>query len=209
MSWNYIDPFTTDKSKCFQCNSSLVEDRNDPAEITVYTREGVKFAQHYGKECPNKFCAIRFYCGYYTKCGEKVYNDLSDLGDYIITSDNTAFAIDYLYEVNLLILHGNNSFQALSDVYNQLHNFKISELVSRSTLNRQRLASGYFLYALLEMAERTCIEVKLNKKEGLENALLSSLGPLQQNFSDKWNSDHKCDVPNCETTMIRDQLLIT
>ena len=145
---------------------------------------------------------------YYTKNGDKIYNDLLALGDYIITSENMAFAIDYLYEMNLLILHGNVSFQALSDVYNQLHNYEVTKLVDRSTLNRQRLATGYFLFALLEMAERTSLEVKLKKKEGLEHTVLSKLGDLQQNFSDRWTSDHKCEVDNCQTTMIRDQLLI-
>ena len=101
---------------------------------------------------------MRYYCGYYSLNGDKVYYDLSSQGKYLITSGNTAFAIDYLYEVILLLLHGNVSFEALADVYNQLHNFNQDDLVSRNSLCRKRLTDGYFMYALLEMSERAGLD---------------------------------------------------
>ena len=114
MVWEYTEAFTPNISHCLKCNAILNDDSNPPSEITIYTRNGTKFAQHFSKVCSNRAgCRIRYYCGYYSLNGDKVYYDLSVQGKYLITSANTAFAIDYLYEVSLLLLHGNMSFEAL------------------------------------------------------------------------------------------------
>ena len=150
-SWNYIEPFISKLTYCFQCKAPLKEDSNPPAEITVYTRYGTKFAQHFGKECSNRAgCRLRFYDGYYYKNGDKVYDDLSLQGKYLITSANTAFSIEYLYEINLYFLHGTVAFEAHENVYNQLHNFDKSKLISRTNICRKRISDAFLFMHFLK-----------------------------------------------------------
>ena len=118
----------TSKSDCDDCHAALKAD-NDPAEVTIYTREGTEFAQHFAKECTNHWCRKRFYFGYSVKSGQKVYEKIGPKSDILITSSETAFKIDFLYETSLHILHSNATFQRLSDVYNQLHNFKKENII--------------------------------------------------------------------------------
>ena len=109
---------------------------------------------------------------------------------YIISTNDTAFAIDFLYEVSLHCLHSNASIQGLSDIYNQLHNFKESNLY-RQNLNRQRLADGFFLYGLLEISERSGIQPLFNKKKDwLDDGLLSNHYLIKKSFSNTWTGDH-------------------
>ena len=82
-TWSYIQELVTDKRKCDECNCDLVDSKDDPAEITVYTRAGTKFAQHFHRECPNRWCRKSFYYGYTVKKEKKVYDDLNSETKYI------------------------------------------------------------------------------------------------------------------------------
>ena len=85
-TWNYIEKFVTDKTSCDECNCELVYSKDDPAEITVYTRDGTKFAQHFHKECPNRWCRKTFFYGYSVKKEKKVYETLNSTSKYLVTS---------------------------------------------------------------------------------------------------------------------------
>ena len=58
-------------------------------------------------ECANRWCRKRFYCGYSVKDGFKVYEPLDSNSRVLVSSSETAFSVDYLYEVTLHILHSN------------------------------------------------------------------------------------------------------
>ena len=134
--WSYIDPFSSCKNYCDKCGGPLSKLSDPPSELTVYTREGTKFAQHFGKECSNHWCRIKYYYGYSTNNGHKVYDDINSDTKCIVTSTETSFSVDFLYECKLHMLHSNATFQALSDVYNQFHNFEDSS-IRRKDLNRK------------------------------------------------------------------------
>ena len=152
--WNYLQPLASVKKKCDKCGGPLSKLSDPPSEVTVYTREGTRFAQHFGQECSNHWCRVKYYFGFTTHEGQKVYDNLEENTKYIVTSNETAFALDFLYESKLHILHSNATFQAITDVYNQFHNFD-EVVLKRRDLNRKRLADAFFLYGLLEMGSRS------------------------------------------------------
>ena len=65
-----------------------------------------------------------FFYGYSVKKERKVYDTLNSTTKYLVTSRETAFAVDLCYETTLHILHNNATFQGLADVYNHFHYFK-------------------------------------------------------------------------------------
>ena len=203
-SWKYSDPLITKHETCDKCSGDLAFSKDPPAEVTLYTREGTKYVQHYTKICSNRWCLKRFKYGYVTQDDKKVYIPLDPTTKYLVSSDETAFSVEYLYEATLHILHSNASFEGLSDVYNQFHNFS-RENILRSNLNPKRLASGLFLYAFLEMTSRNNISPVFEmKKNWLDTKMLEELPALKQEFLKFWCSKHKCDVENCETMMVTD-----
>ena len=175
---------------------------NEPAEVTIYTRNGTKFSQHFTKICPNRWCRKKFNYGYSIKHEKKTYDLITASTKYLVTSNETAFSIEFLYESTLHILHSNSTYQGLSDVYNQFHNFN-GENVSRKFLNPKRLASAYFLYSFLEMSERCKLRPKMNvSKNWLDDAILENYTTLKTAFSNVWCAAHKCKIEICEGMMI-------
>ena len=45
-SWEYCEDLITHHTTCDECKGDLVLSKDDPAEVTVYTRDGTKYAQH-------------------------------------------------------------------------------------------------------------------------------------------------------------------
>ena len=140
-TWEYSEAFVSKRVTCNDCHGDLVLE-DHPSELTVYTRGGTKFAQHFTKVCPNRWCRKRFYCGYSIKNKDKVYEKIDTKSIFLVSSDETAFAIDFLYESTLHFLHSNATYSGISDEYNQLHNFERKN-VTRINLNSKRLASGF------------------------------------------------------------------
>ena len=60
-AWNYCNELVTDQTVCDECHGDLVDSKDPPSEVTIYTREGTKFAQHFHKECPNRWCRKTFF----------------------------------------------------------------------------------------------------------------------------------------------------
>ena len=145
-----------------------------------------------------------YYQGYTVHKGDNIYENLTSETKYLVSSNETAFSVEYLYEISLYILHTNASFFALADVYNQLHCFDNST-IERKNLNRQRLDDGFYLYGLLEMSSRSDINPKFNIVEKwLDEALLKYNTPLKERFSQNWSGNHSCDVENCEICLVSD-----
>ena len=97
-SWEYLPDLTSVHATCDECRCSLSVSVHPPAEITIYTRQGTKFARHIHKECPNRWCRKRFFYGYSIKDGKKIYETLAGK-TFLMTSSETAFSLDLCYEV--------------------------------------------------------------------------------------------------------------
>ena len=202
-TWTYIDSFQSGLTKCTKCDGPLIK-QITPAELTVYTREGTKFAQHFSKECSNHWCRSRFYHGYFVSSGEKIYEDLDFKSKCIVTSTETAFSLDFLYEQKLHMMHSNATFQGLSDTYNDFQNFKDSKL-KRKDLNRKRLSDAFFLYGLLEYSYRAGFTPLFKTSKNWLDEALKEYGPkIKELFAKEWTGNHLCEVENCETVMISD-----
>ena len=202
-TWNHSEPLLSKNVVCDECNGDIVLE-GKPSELTIYTQQGTLFAEHFAKVCPNRWCQKKFYHGYSVKNKVKVYEKLYFNTAFIVTSEETAFSVDYLYEVSLHFLHSNGTFSGISFVYNQLHNY-YRENISRKNLCHKRLASGFFLYSLLELCYRhNIVPVFGVNMNWLDDALLEYHNKLKNMFSSSWCGSHKCDVENCETMMVTD-----
>ena len=106
--WEYIPDLICERNTCDECHGLLRVCSDQCAEVTIYTRTGTKFAKHFHKECPNRWCRKRFYYGFSVKNGVKVYESLIGK-EYLVTSSETAFSVEYCYEITLQKLHNNVS----------------------------------------------------------------------------------------------------
>ena len=202
-SWEYLPELTSTKTSCDECRGSLQVSSDPPAEITIYTRNGTKFAQHVHKECPNRWCRKRFFHGFSIKDGKKVYESLIGK-DFLITSSETAFALDFCYEITLHCVHNNATFHGLENIYNQLHNYN-RENIKRVDVNRKRLATAFFLYGFLEFSSRSGILHEFSCGDAwLDETILEYYNLVKAKFSQHWTDKHLCDVANCETMMVSD-----
>ena len=203
-SWEYSDSLVTNAVSCDECLGSLVMSDNQPAEVTIYTRYGTKFFQHFAKVCPNRWCRKKFMYGYTIKNEEKIYDDLNHKTVFLISSNETGFSIEYLYEATLHVLHSNATLQGLSDIYNQFHNYS-RQNITRNNLCDKRLASGFFLYGFLELSSCYQINPKLKTdKNCIDEALLENQPKLRKVFSNIWSGKHECAFEDCESMMITD-----
>ena len=90
----------SDVTICDDCMCGLSDSKDDPAEVTIYGRQGTKFGRHYHKECPNRWCRKTFYHGYSVKGDKKVYQPLK-ANNYLFISQETAFTVDFCFEMTL------------------------------------------------------------------------------------------------------------
>ena len=204
--WQYSKDLVTTVSECEECLCTLVLSDNEPAEITIYTRQGTLFSQHFTKECPNRWCRRRYHFGYSTKEDTKLYDRITSEKKYLITSNETAFAVDYLYENTLHMLYSNATVQGLTDVYNNFHNYDPKKKITRKDLIPKRLASAFYLYGILEFGDMHNIDrtMKTNNNNWLDEYILEQYPSLKSSFSNVWCASHQCKVENCEGMMISD-----
>ena len=202
-SWEYIPDLTSLQTICDECRGTLQISSDPPAEITIYSRHGTKFARHVHKECPNRWCRKRFFHGFSIKDGKRVYECLSGK-QFLVTSSETAFSLDFCYEMTLHCVHNNATFHGLENIYNQLHNYN-RQNIRRVDLNRKRLATAFFLYGFLEFTFRTGILHEFSCGDAwLDDTILEYYNLAKVQFSHHWTYTHVCDVPNCETMMVSD-----
>ena len=71
----------------------------------------------------------------------KVYGSNALDNKYLITSNQTVFSVEYLYEMTLQILHSNATFLALADIFQALHVFN-RHSIARADVNRKRITDA-------------------------------------------------------------------
>ena len=116
----------TSATKCRVCKIGdvLPDPKNTKGEgkFIIYTRNGTFSGSHQTFRCNNfthPFQAGHFYG--YVSCGEnnnqtKCYEKFALKNEYLVTSSQTAFSVEYLYDCTLQILHSNASFESLAKI---------------------------------------------------------------------------------------------
>ena len=158
------DPLVTWRVNCDQCGAPLALSDHEPTQIYIYTREGTKVKRHLKKSCTNSHCRKTFAFGYLVFKNKKVFQQITSETKYLLSSAETGFSIPYLYETTLLLLNVNANFGGLTETYNMLHCFKECS-DKRNYLCEKRLASGFFLFSLLEMCSRRGVNPEFTTKE--------------------------------------------
>ena len=59
-TWQYSDLLVTSQTTCDECDGWVVITNDNPGELTIYTRQGTLFTQHFTKVCPNRWCRKGF-----------------------------------------------------------------------------------------------------------------------------------------------------
>ena len=184
----------------------VVEDT--PHTTYLYTRDGPVKTRHLSKRC--KICKTRYFHGFSYLNRTRVYDHDVLTSCNLLTSFHTAFSVKQLHEWCLLILRGNVSFSALSDVYNDFHRTEGSE-DARLKLWEERLSEAFFLYSILEFSQRAGIktEFKLKEEGGeslkwIDRALESYHFRMRDFFRIYWTSQHKCDTEGCMWAFVSD-----
>ena len=100
------------------------------------------------------------------------------------------------------------SFETLASKYRDTHLYEDEEYEERFNLEQKRLVEAWFLYAFLEICERSLITPKfnLNLKDGkswIDQTIETYLPYLKDFFSLKW-SQHFCDKEGCGWAFISD-----
>jgi hypothetical protein len=157
----------TEFIKCKVCGTSdVVPVKNNklPDKFMIYTRDGTVIASHREYRCNNREipCRAGHFYGYVT-LGEKgnvekprCYEKYALRKKYLVTSNQTAFSIDYLWDCLLQIVFSNATFESLSKVYNNLHfvNLPTDVMQYRLEIQRKRITEAIFLFAYLELGQR-------------------------------------------------------
>ena len=112
---------------------------------------------HEERRCNNRTlpCRAGHFHGYVKSDQTKVLDDNILQNKYLITSNQTAFAIDYLWDITLQILFMRATFEGLGNVYNNLHNtnLPLDTLLKRESLVRKRIAEAFYLFAFIELGK--------------------------------------------------------
>lgn len=205
----------TDVSKCKVCGvGDVVAVKNEklPDKFMIYTRDGTVIASHREYRCNNRTlpCRAGHYYGY-VSLGEKgnvdkpkCYEKYALKRKYLVTSNQTAFAIDYLWDCMLQIVFSNATFESLSKVYNNLHfvNLPMDVMQHRLEIQRKRITEAIFLFAYLELGQRYGLSPIITG--GIDNTILRNKTDIRDRFREKWTVEHVCDVKGCSSVLTVD-----
>ena len=205
----------TDAVKCKVCglgDVKPVKSEKESDSFMIYTRDGTLIGTHIESRCNNRTlpCRAGHYHGYVTM-GEignpdkpKCYAEFALKNKYLVTSSQTAFAVDYLWDCLLQIVFSNATFESLANVYNNLHfvNLPMDVMLRRVEVHRKRIAEAIFLFAYLELGQRYgCSPIVSG---GIDKTILQNRIHIRDRFRAIWSVDHRCDVKGCTTVLTVD-----
>jgi hypothetical protein len=123
---------------------------------------------------------------------------------YLVTSSQTAFAIDYLWDMTLQILFSRATFEGLGNIFNNLHftNVPYDTLLKRENIFAKRITEAFFMYAFIEVGQRFNVEITIPKT--LDEAILANQTELHEAFRTNWTRKHLCDTPECGKILVMD-----
>ena len=197
----------TNAKKCKVCKvGDVIPDpkgTKDSGKFVIYTRNGTYAASHQTYRCNNYSlpCRSGHFYGY-VSVGEKnlqskCYEKLALKNEYLVTSSQTAFSVEYLYDCVLQILHSNASFESLSKIYSDFHfkNVPTDVMPRRVEAHRKRLSDAIMTYLFLEIGQRYGIPPII--RGGIDQTILETKSLFKNKFEEMWSVNHKCDVKGC------------
>ena len=191
---------------CHVCKTGSVVQVGREADMVIYTRHGTVTAKHLEKRCNNRTlpCRAGHYYGY-TKTGHtKILDENGLKGEFLVTSSQTAFAIDYLWDLTLQVLFTRATFEGLGNIYNNLHftNLPYDTLQKRETVICKRIAEAFYLYSYVELGQRYNIEMTIPGT--LEESILENKSIFHEFFRKIWTKQHHCDTVGCGSVITMD-----
>ena len=108
---------------CDVCKTGNVVKVGRETSIVIYTRTGTKRGVHVEMRCNNRSlpCRAGHYHGYLNVESAKHIQDDALKNEFLVTSSQTAFAVDYLWDITLQILFSRATFEGLGNIFNNLH----------------------------------------------------------------------------------------
>ena len=192
--------------KCDVCKTGTAVKAGRDAKMIIYTRTGTLMAKHEEMSCNNCTlpCRAVHYHGF-TKTGQTKILDQDILkNQFLVTSSQTAFAIDYLWDLTLQVLFTCATFEGMGNIYNNLHftNLPYDTLQRRETVISKRIAEAFYLYSYIELGQRYNIEMTIPKN--LEESILENKSKLHEFFRCNWTKKHHCDAAGCGSIITMD-----
>ena len=86
----------------------------------------------------------------------RCYENLALKKKFLVTSTQTAFSVDYLWDCLLQVVFSNATSESLAKIYNNLHfvNLPTDVMLRRVEAQRKRISEAIFLFAYLELGQR-------------------------------------------------------
>ena len=205
----------TGASKCKVCSTGkvvLVNRSNDEEKFMLYTIFGTKIGRHREYRCNNRVtpCRAGHFYGYVT-LGDKVnaektrcYDRFALKREFLVTSNQTAFSVDLLWEFLLQQVFSNASFESLAQVYNNMHfvNLPTDVMLRREEIHRKRIADAVILFGFLELGQRYGIPPIISG--GIDQTISANKVSIRDKFREVWTVEHLCDVKGCEKVLTVD-----
>ena len=193
-------------TKCEVCKIGKVVKVGRQTPLVLYTRVGTKKGFHVEMRCNNRSlpCRVGHYFGYLKNGAVKVIDTDVLRKEFLITSNQTAFSIDYLWDITLQILFSHATFEGLGNIFNNLHftNLPYDMLQKRETIFSKRIAEAFYLYSYIELGQR--YDISMTIPTTLDEAILENKSLLQDAFRTNWTINHRCDTAGCGSIITMD-----
>jgi hypothetical protein len=197
----------TDATKCKVCkigDVKLVKNEKEAEKFMIYTRDGTLIGCHKEYRCDNRTlsCRAGHYYGY-VSLGES-YEWFALKKKFLVTSTQTAFSVDYLWDCLLQVVFSNATAESLAKIYNNLHfvNLPTDVMLRRVEIHRKRISEAFILFAYLELGQRYGLSPII--RGGVDETILQNRIQIRDKFREIWSVDHKCDVKGCSLVLTLD-----
>ena len=119
----------SDNKQCKSCNGKLLVRADRPSHLTLYSNTlGTVPATHFSLYCQNwrKGCSF-VQCYGFSKANDDTTDRTYDITwkslPYFVSTQQTAFDMNLLIRLDADVLIGQNTYNQLSDIYNEIHGY--------------------------------------------------------------------------------------
>lgn len=113
-------------SSCLLCGCELQLRKDRHAPVVLYDINlGTIPGAHFHKFCTNRTCSLTQYYGYYRTQGKAIFNQDWAALPYFLSSSETGFSLELLWQLDANILIGQMSFKQQADIYNYVHKYSL------------------------------------------------------------------------------------